>query len=395
MDLKERTEMLSRLAKGIGEREGSFCEALALEIGQAVKVTKEEIRLSVKHLSTMEEDAPLVDGREPYGLMGAIFPYDGPTVMFARWVGAALLGGNRIRVSFSSLTPRVAELMREVCAPWQDLIEVVLGKDNRVFGQECIDDPQVRVFFVSGSGIVGRGYVRAVDFFDKIIYAGPGGMPPVLVFPGADVRQAATFAARRAFLNGGQYCTTIKRALVYKDLLEPFVESVLAVVDRMKVGDPLDPQVDFGPIKAERTRVLFQRGLETVKGSLLRGGSPEDEWLFPTVVLTRYIPDIEVSGPFLAIKAETSPSVILREAMKTMYPLIAYAFGEYTGGKKALERFYGSVYWDPKFLYLNPRDPFGGRRDSGWVLERRDSKIMRRGGPLVYPLELTQGFLGE
>jgi len=394
MLMRERLEMLAELGRRIEDREGSFCEAMALEIGQAVKVTKEEIRLSVEHLQSMEEDAPLVEGREPYGLVGAIFPYDGPTVMFARWGGAALLGGNRIRVSFSSLTPRTAELMREVCAPWQDLIEVV-GKDNWVFGQECIDDPQVRVFYISGSGMVGRSYAKAITFFDKIIYAGPGGMPPVLVFPGADVQEAAIFTARRAFLNGGQYCTTIKRALLHKDLLEPFVHGVLAEVGRIKVGDPLDPRVDYGPIKAERTRVLFQRGLEMVKGSLLLGGPPEGEWLFPTVVLTRYIPDIEVFGPFLAIKAETSPSDILSEAMRTRYPLIAYAFGECTWAKKSLESLYGSVYWDPRFLYLNPRDPFGGRRDSGWVLEMRDSKIMRRDGPLIYPLELTQGPSGE
>ncbi len=395
MELGERIEMLAFLGREIEKREGSFCEALALDIGQAIKVTKAEISLSAKHLDTMKEDAPLVEGREPYGLIGAVFPYDAPTVMFARWGGAALLGRNRIRVSFSSLTPRAAELIGEVCAPWEDRIEVVLDKDNRAFGQECIDDPQVRVFFISGSGIVGRVYARAIDFFDKIIYAGPGGMPPVLVFPGADVEQAAIFAARRAFLNGGQYCTTIKRALVYKDLLEPFIHGVLAEVGEIKVGDPLDPQVDYGPIKAERTRKLFQRGLEMMKGSLLWGGPPQGEWLYPTVVLTKHIPDIEVFGPFLAIKAETSASAILREALKTRYPLIAYAFGECPGGKKSLERLYGSVYWDPQFLYLNPRDPSGGRRDSGWVLEMRGPKIVRRGGALVYPLELTQGFLRE
>ncbi len=390
MDVKERLEILATIGRRIEERRERFCEALALDIGQAVKVTNEEIRLSVRHLSTMEVDAPLVEGREPYGVLGAVFPYDGPTVMFARWGGAALLGGNRVRVSFSSLTPHVAELMRDVCSPWGDLIEVELGRDNREFGEECVDDPNVRVFFVSGSGMVGRIYARYITYFDKIIYAGPGGMPPVLVFPGANVEQAAAFTARRAFLNGGQYCTTVKRALVHKDLFVPFVEGVLAEVEKINVGDPLDPEVDYGPIKVERTRTSFERALESIDGEILYGGEGEGEWLYPTVLLVKDVPDIEVFGPLLVIKVEASASAILKEATKTRYPLIAYAFGECAGGKRTLERLYGSVYWAPQFLYLDPRDPFGGRRDSGWVLERFGARIFRREGPLVYPLELTR-----
>ena len=394
--LDERLEVLADMGRRIEARREDFLEALALDIGQAVKVTSEEIRLTVEHLSTMEEEASLLEGREPYGLVGAIFPYDGPTVMFARWGGAALLGGNRLRFSFSSLTPRVAQLMEEVCQPWKDVVEVVIGKDNREFGWDCVEDPDVRVFFVSGSREVGRVYAQAIDEFDKVIFAGPGGMPPILVFSGASVERAAVFAARRAFLNGGQYCTTIKRALVHKDLLDPFVEALLEEVDKIKVGDPMDPQVDYGPIKAERTRVLFERGLECVKGTLIRGGPPEGEWIFPTVVLAREIPDIEVFGPFLAVKAMGSDRAMVEEAVRTGYPLIAYAFGPPPlGSKGRLEALYGRVYWDPEFLYLSPRDPFGGRRDSGWVLEKRGAMIIRKGGPIVYVEELTRPVSGS
>ncbi len=389
--LEERLEVLKEMAKKMEAREGDFQEALARDIGQAVKVTREEVRLSVRHLSTMEEEVPHMEGRGPYGLVGAIFPYDGPTVMFARWAGAALLGGNTLRYSLSSLTPGVVEIMDEICKPWCDVIELVKGKDNRDFGWECVEDPRVRVFFISGSGDVGRTYAQVIDQFDKVIYAGPGGMPPVLVFSGARVEEAARFTARRAFLNGGQYCTTIKRALVHRSLVKPFLETLLEETEKIKVGDPLDPQVDYGPIKAKRTRVLFERALERIKGTLLAGGEPQGEWIRPTVVYTRDIPDIEVFGPFLAVKAFHSDDEILREALWTRYPLIAYAFGKAPlGGKGRLESVYGSVYWDPQFLYLNPRDPFGGRRDAGWVMERKGDIVFRKTGPLVYVEELTR-----
>ena len=389
--LEERLEVLREMAGRMETREKDFQEALARDIGQAVKVTREEIRLSVKHLATMEEEVPCLEGRVPYGLVGAIFPYDGPTVMFARWVGAALLGGNTVRFSLSSLTPGVVEIMEEICQPWSEVVELVKGKDNREFGWECVEDPRVRVFFISGSGEVGRAYAHVIEHFDKVIYAGPGGMPPVLVFSKADVEKAARFAARRAFLNGGQYCTTIKRALVHRSLVRPFLEALLDETEKIKVGDPMDPQVDFGPIKAARTRVLFERALESIKGTLLTGGPPEGEWIKPTVVYTREIPDIEVFGPFLAVKAGDSDDAIVREASWTRFPLIAYAFGSPPlGGKGRLESVYGRVYWDPEFLYLNPRDPFGGRRDAGWVLERKGEIVFRKGGALVYVEELTR-----
>ena len=389
--LEERLEVLKEMARRMEAREKDFQEALARDIGQALKVTKEEVRLSVKHLATMEEEVPHLEGRGPYGVVGAIFPYDGPTVMFARWAGAALLGGNALRYSLSSLTPGVAEVMEEICRPWSEVVELVKGKDNREFGQECVEDPRVRVFFISGSGEVGRAYAGVIDQFDKVIYAGPGGMPPVLVFSGADVEKAARFTARRAFLNGGQYCTTIKRALVHRSLVRPFLEILLDETEKIKVGDPLDPEVDYGPIKAERTRVLFQRALDEIQGTLLTGGPPEGHWIKPTIVYTKNIPDLEVFGPFLAVKSFSSDDDIVREASWTRFPLIAYAFGKPPlGGKSRLESIYGSLYWDPQFLYLNPRDPFGGRRDAGWVMERKGDIVFRRGGPLVYTRELTR-----
>ncbi len=389
--LEERLEVLKEMAGRMEARERDFQEALARDIGQAVKVTSQEIRLSVKHLATMEEEVPQLEGRGPYGLVGAVFPYDGPTVMFARWAGAALLGGNTLRYSLSSLTPGVVEIMDEICEPWRDVVELVKGKDNRDFGWECVEDPQVRVFFISGSGDVGRIYAQVIDQFDKVIYAGPGGMPPVLVFSGAHVEKAARFTARRAFLNGGQYCTTIKRALVHQSLVRPFLEALLDEAEKIKVGDPLDPQVDYGPIKAKRTRVLFERALENIQGTLLMGGPPEGDWIKPTIVYTNYIPDLEVFGPFLAVKAYSSDEDIVREALWTRYPLIAYAFGKAPlGAKGRLESVYGSVYWDPQFLYLNPRDPFGGRRDAGWVMERKGAIVFRRGGPLEFTRELTR-----
>ena len=391
MEIEKRLEMLTALGRAIEENREGFVTALADDLGQAAKVTQSEIDITVEHLTTMDEELPSLEGREPYGVVGMVLPYDAPTVMFARWAGAALLGGNRVKVSFSSQTPKTNSLMKEICSPWGDWIEVSTGMDNRDFGLKCVEDPEVRVFFVSGSGMVGRVYESAADLFEKVIYAGPGGMPPLLIFSGAEIEQAAGFAAKRAFLNGGQYCTTIKRILVNSTLAQPFLERFMEHVRGIRVGDPLDPQTDYGPIKVERTRALFNRALEKVNGTILTGGPAENQWIQPTVVLARSIPDIEVFGPFVAIKTFPSDNAIVMEAAGTRYPLIAYAFGKPPlGGKGRLEATYGSVYWDPRFTYLKVREPFGGRRESGWVLEKHRYCLKRRGGALNFVKELTR-----
>ncbi len=391
MDLNQRLNMLSELGSKIAEKEEEFVKALAEDLGQAMKVTKAEIALASKHLTTMEEDVPHLQDREPYGVVAMVLPYDAPTVMFARWVGAALLGGNRVKVSFSSQTPNTNRIMAEICKPYHPWIETITDMDNRDFGLKCVEDPEVRVFFISGSGMVGRVYESAADLFDKVIYAGPVGMPPLLLFSGADVDKAASFAARRAFLNGGQYCTTIKRVLVNRKIAEPFIARFLEETKKIKVGDPLDPETDYGPIKVERTRALFERAFNRIIGTTLTGGPPEGEWIMPTVVLARSIPDTEVFGPFVAIKVVGMDDAIVMDAYNSRFPLIAYAFGKPPlGGKGRLEATYGKVYWEPDFLYMSPREPFGGRRESGWVLERKKYCLKRHGGALNYVKELTR-----
>ena len=99
-------------------------------------------------------------GKAPYGTVAAILPYDAPPVMVARVGGAAILGGNQFRFSCSSQTPRTARLFAEVVAGLPGFTAVV-GMDNREFGRACVDDPEVRVFFISGGGEVGAAYERA------------------------------------------------------------------------------------------------------------------------------------------------------------------------------------------------------------------------------------------
>ena len=390
MELKERIEILKEIGGKILSRKEELIDSFARDIGVAVKIGSAEVEMTAGYLSTMEEEAEWVKNRSPYGVVGAVLPYDAPTMMFARIAGSAVIGGNSVRISFSSLTPSTRDIVAEITGNIPQ-IEINTDMDNRSFSDYCTKSRTVKAFFISGGKEVGRLFERRMESFEKLIFAGPGGMPPCLVLEDADPEKAAEFTAKRAFLNGGQYCTTIKRALVHERVFDEFMHHLLERVDRIKVGDPYEPDTDYGPIKAKRTVVLVERALRKIKGVYLRGGRIEGEFIPPTVVITQEIPDLEMFGPFLAVKKFKSNAGIVEEALKTRYPFIIYVFGGVSEReKRAIKETYGMHHFNPRFTFLPLRGAFGGKKESGWILERENGCVKKRDGAVIYSVELTK-----
>ena len=388
--MEERLRLCSELAARMDGAKNELIAAAAKDAGFPKKITGIEVDLSVQHLKTMDEELVHVKGKKPYGLVAAVFPYDAPAVMLARLGGAAIIGGNRLRFSFSSLTPRSAEIITEIVAPFEQL-ESVFPMDNRKFGQQCVDDPEVRVLFISGSGSVGEYYKSTISHFDKIFFAGPGGMPAAVVFENADPRKAAEFIVSRAFINGGQYCTTIKRALIHKSLYEEVKQRILAGTDRIKVGDPMDDDTDMGPIKASRTRALMGNAVKSCKCAKILRGSMDGEWIMPFVIETNSYPDLELFGPFLVLHRCDSEKQLVDAATATQYGFLLAYFGNPSEGvvKKFRDHF-GMVHDNPAFRFTPLRLPFGGKGKSGWILTRKNDHVEKRDGAFIYSRELVK-----
>ncbi|MEJ2363718.1 MAG: aldehyde dehydrogenase family protein, partial [Deltaproteobacteria bacterium] len=137
IDYSQRLSDTKGLAKSLESRKADLQEAAAADAGFPVKITSFEVELAVEHLNSMEEEIQWLEDGRPYGTVGAIFPYDAPAVMLARLGGAALLTGNQLRFSFSSQTPRSADLIAEISQPLK-AFQPVIGTNNRVFGRGCV-----------------------------------------------------------------------------------------------------------------------------------------------------------------------------------------------------------------------------------------------------------------
>ena len=388
---KGRLEAIERLAEGLEGRSSALQEAAAWDAGFPVRITSVEVELAVQYLRTMAEEIDWVENGRPYGTVAAIFPYDAPTVMLARLGGAALLTGNRLRFSFSSHTPRSAALIKEICRPL-DTFEPVLGKDNREFGSNCVEDEAVRVLFMSGASAVGEVYRSEHRAFDKLFFAGPGGMPAAVVFEDAPVQLASQFIARRAFINGGQYCTTLKKALIHRNLYETLRQQILEYVHHLKVGDPLKPETDIGPIRVERTRVILENALKNSSGARLLSGAIKQEIVLPLVLEMEEgdIPDLELFGPFLLLKPFDDHQAVVQELIQTRYGFLLAFFGSPSEeARRLFHQHFGMVHDNPEFDFTPLRLPFGGKKASGWILERQGEQWVERDGAFVYSKELV------
>ena len=388
---KARLDEIQRLADAIDRHKTNLMEAAAYDAGFPVKITSIEVDLSVDHLRTMNKEIPWVENGQSYGTVATIFPYDAPTVMLARLGGAALLTGNTLRFSLSSQTPRSASGLAEICKPFPS-IEPVMAMDNREFGRRCVSDKEVRLFFISGASAVGEVYRRQHKSFDKLFFAGPGGMPAAIVFEDADVTSAASFIARRAFINGGQYCTTLKKAYIHRSLYEDVRKDILDMVQCLKVGDALDPETDIGPIRVERTRNILQNAIEKCRTARLVTGTIDGETVFPLVLETEStdIPDLELFGPFLLLIPFDDPDKAAQELVNTRYGFLLSFFGSPAEKIKALFLYhFGMVHDNPGFTFTPLRLPFGGKKASGWILERKGNDWIERDGAFIYSKELA------
>ena len=386
-----RLEEIERLADALEDRKSKLQETAAEDAGFPVKITGIEVDLSVAYLRTMQEEIPWVADGQPYGTVATIFAYDAPAVVLARLGGSALLTGNRMRFSVSSQTPRTGALLGEICKPF-GAIEPVIGEDNREFGRQCLADPDVRVLFISGASAVGEVYRKKHTAFDKLFFAGPGGMPSAIVFESADAPAAASFIARRAFVNGGQYCTTLKKVYIHSSLYETVREGILNHVRTMKTGDPFDPDTDIGPIRVERTRKIVQNALRQCRPARLIEGNIDGEMISPLVLETDNdaIPDLELFGPFLLLKPFDDPERAVSELVQTRYGFLLAFFGSPSDRIKArFNAHFGMVHDNPDFTFTPLRLPFGGKGDSGWILERRGGDWIERDGAFLYSRELV------
>jgi acyl-CoA reductase-like NAD-dependent aldehyde dehydrogenase len=160
----------------------------------------------------------------------------------------------------------------------------------------------------------------------------------------------------------------------------------------VQVGDPRDPKTRIGPIKVERTRKLLDRALAALQDPhFLVPPRRDGEWQGPFLLETSDPPDTEMFGPFLALVPVASDEAAVAQVLSSRYPFLVAWFGAPPpGAQEALTEKFGMTYHNPEFIFTPLRLPFGGKGDSGWIIENRDGKLIKRDGAFIYSAELVR-----
>jgi acyl-CoA reductase-like NAD-dependent aldehyde dehydrogenase len=318
--------------------------------------------------------------REPLGVVGLIVPWNFPLTIAAWKLGPALAAGNTVVLKPAELTPltalRFASLALEAGLP-EGVLNVVAGPGSTC-GAHLVAHPDVAKIAFTGSTAVGRGIARTAADTLKRVTLELGGKSPNIVFGDADLSAAAAAAPSAVFGNAGQDCCARSRILVQSSVLDEFVALLDAAVGSIRVGDPLDPETEMGPLisAAHRSRVAAFLDEDGAPPVAIRGVAPDDDgfWFAPAV-LCPVSPEAraareEIFGPVAVVIGFDSEEEAVALAIDTIYGLSGSVWSGDGGRALRVAR-----ALDAGVLSINSNTsvrvstPFGGFKQSGYGRE--------------------------
>ena len=320
--------------------------------------------------------------REPVGVVGQIVPWNFP-LMFTSWkMGPALAAGCTVVLKPAELTPlstlRIAQLMANVGIP-PGVVNIVPGY-GAAAGQSMAEHPGLDKIAFTGSTVTGRKIVQASAGNLKRVQLELGGKGANIVFDDAHVDAAVGGSAFAIFHNQGQACIAGSRLLLQEKIADEFLSKFLALAKSIKVGNPLDPATEMGPLTStgHRDRVLSYIGVAKEQGStILTGGkAPGDPalasgcYIEPTVVTAQPYDRVcqeEVFGPFVSVTRFKDEEEAIRIANSTEYGLGGGLWTrDIQRGHRAAAAIRAGMVWVNCYKRANPGSPFGGVGQSGY-----------------------------
>ncbi|WDF75264.1 aldehyde dehydrogenase family protein (plasmid) [Novosphingobium sp. KACC 22771] len=323
--------------------------------------------------------------KEPIGVVAAINPWNGPIGMSVWKAAPVLASGCTMVMKPAEQTPlsalRFGELCLEAGVP-EGVINVLTGLGDA--GAALSSHPGIDKIAFTGSTGVGEKILHAAASTMKRVSVELGGKSPNIVFADADLDKAVPAAAMAVFANAGQICSAGTRLFVQRSIHDEFMARLADYTRTIRVGDPLDPETQIGPVVSapQMERILSfiegagQEGARTLVGGARMGGDGLDKGFFvePTI-FTGVADDMtiareEVFGPVLCAFAFDTIDEVLARANATPFGL---GSGVWTRDLSTAHRMArgiqaGSV-WVNCYQMLDPGVPFGGYKLSGFGRE--------------------------
>ena len=399
----ERGRILREVSAGIKARREELGRLIALEAGKPIRDALTEVDRAVLTFRLGAEEAERMVGelipldlmasskdrvgitrRFPIGPIAGISPFNFPLNLAAHKVAPAIASGNPIVLKPPSKDPltmlTVAEII-EAAGPPQGAVSIL--PMTRELGDRMVSDERFKLLTFTGSPSVGwRMKERAGK---KRVVLELGGNAGVIIDRSADLDWAVKRTLVGAFAYAGQVCISVQRMFVHEAVWDPFLAKFLDGVKAIKVGDPLDPTTDVGPMvdahAAERTQRWVDEAI-AMGGRVLAGGKADGTFFAPTVLtdvpLAAQVCSNEAFAPLVVAFKFRDLDEAIAGVNDSMFGLQTGVFTNDLAGawRSFSELEVGGVIINDIPTYRIDHMPYGGVKDSGqgreglrWAME--------------------------
>ena len=399
----ERGRILRDISAGIRERREELGRIIALEAGKPIRDALVEVdratltfRLGAEEAERMtgelipldllpsSKDRVGITRRFPIGPIAGISPFNFPLNLAAHKLSPAIASGNPIVLKPPSKDPltmlTVAEIIDGVGLP-QGAVSIL--PMTRELGDRMVEDERFKLLTFTGSPSVGwRMKERAGK---KKVVLELGGNAGVIVDRSADLDWAVKRTLVGAFAYAGQVCISVQRMFVHEAIWDAFMEKFVAGVAGLKLGDPLDPATDLGPMVDDHAAQRTQRWVDeavAMGGTVLAGGTADGTFFRPTVLtdvpVAAQVCSNEAFAPLVVAFKFTDLDEAIARVNDSMFGLQTGVFtNDLQGAWTAFaELEVGGVIVNDIPTYRIDHMPYGGVKDSGlgreglrWAIE--------------------------
>ncbi|KEX94180.1 aldehyde dehydrogenase family protein [Burkholderia cepacia] len=401
----ERANALLKIADLLEADAERFVAFESMDVGKPIREARVDVPLAIDHfryfagaIRSHSDEASMLDHQtmsltlsEPLGVVGQVIPWNFPLLMAAWKIAPAIAMGNTVVIKPSEMTPvtilELAKIFAKVLPA--GVVNVVTGLGTEV-GQAILDHPQVAKLAFTGSTRVGEGVAAAAA--KRIIPATLelGGKSANIIFPDANWDRAVEAAALGILWNQGEVCESGSRLFVHESIYERFVGELKERFEKVRVGNPLDPNTQMGAqvsqIQTDRImgyiELAKEEGARILTGGERLTGGEYDAGFFikPTIIVDvrndMRVAQEEIFGPVVTVLPFKDEDEVVALANASDYGLAGAVWTQDINRAirvaRAIEtgRMWVNTYHD-----IPAHAPFGGYKKSGLGRETHKSML--------------------
>jgi acyl-CoA reductase-like NAD-dependent aldehyde dehydrogenase len=391
----DRAKVLHKVAELMRQRKDKFAELITLEMGKLLAQAEWEVSLSADILdyyadngeafladkNLNPESGKAIIRNSPIGVLFGVMPWNFPFYQIVRFAAPNIMAGNTILLKHASMVPQcgiaMEELFKEAQAP-EGLYTNLLISGRR--STALVSDERIKGVSLTGSEAAGSSMAEAAGKYLKKSVLELGGSDAFIILEDADIDAAVEMAVAGRFNNNGQSCIASKRFIAVAAVADEFLEKFADKVAALKVGDPMDPNTQVGPLSSEEAliNILDQvERFEKAGAKILVGGkraSDTGAFMQPTLLtnLKRGVPTFkeELFGPVASFYKVENEQEAIDLANDSPFGLGGSIFTKDI--KRAMQV---ADQIDSGMIFINeptttqPDLPFGGTKGSGYGRE--------------------------